>query len=102
VARRRALPVGSRGAHTRARSRSTPRRTTCDKQEANWVWQFILVPEGDGTRLIVRSRYRTRQWLLEPVHFATERKMLLTIRRLSESGDARGPSAMPRVPYLAA
>jgi hypothetical protein len=70
-------------------------------EEANWVWQFVLVPEGIGTRLVVRSRYRTRQRLLEPVHFVMERKMMLTIKRLSEAGPTRS-SAMVTVPRRAA
>lgn len=69
--------------------------------DANWVWQFFLQPEGDGTRLIVRSRYRRRQLLLEPVHFVMERKMMLTIKRLSEQA-AGGPSAMAKIPRTSA
>ena len=53
--------------------------------EANWVWQFVLVAEGTSTRLVVRSRYRTRQPLLKPVHFIMERRMMLTIKRLTEA-----------------
>lgn len=69
--------------------------------DANWVWQFVLVPESGGTRLIVRSRSLTPHRLLEPAHFIMERKMMLTIKRLSEQ-DAGGPSAMAISPTAAA
>lgn len=69
--------------------------------DANWVWQFFLHPEGGGTHLIVRSRYRRRRLLLEPVHFVMERKMMLTIKRLSEQ-DTGGPPAVAKIPGTSA
>ena len=55
-------------------------------EPAGWVWQFAVRPgEAAGTsRLVVRSRYLRPQWWLEPIHFAMERRMLLTIARLAE------------------
>jgi hypothetical protein len=57
-------------------------------------WAFVLEPQwAGGTRLVVRWRsdfratLRSRlmnQYLLEPVHFAMERKMLLGIRTRAE------------------
>ena len=60
--------------------------------EARWVWQFVLVPSGDGgsTRLIVRSRYLSKQYWLEPIHFVMERKMMKTIAQLAADGSRRG------------
>lgn len=53
---------------------------------ATWVWQFVVRPGPavGATRLVVRSRYLTRQLWLEPMHFVMERRMLRTIRRLAE------------------
>lgn len=57
------------------------------------TWAFVLEPIDDGTRLIARFRadfkptaggWIRNKYLLEPVHFLMERKMLLTIRRLAE------------------
>lgn len=60
------------------------------------TWAFVLkAAQGGGTRLLVRWRSQTphslydlvcNKYLLEPVHFAMERKMLLGIRRRAESG----------------
>jgi len=60
-------------------------------------WTFILQPlDATATRLVVRSRVAgfEPEWLsallyallLEPAHFIMERKMLLTIKELSEKG----------------
>lgn len=57
------------------------------------TWQFALDALGeDRTRLLVRQRLACSPelawvWrLTEPVAFVMERKMMLTIRRLAESG----------------
>ena len=68
---------------------------------ADWVWQFFLQPEGSGTRLIVRSRYRRHQLLLELVHFVMEQRMMLTIKRLSEQNTGR-PRAISTIPRTSA
>jgi hypothetical protein len=57
-------------------------------------WAFVLQPErGDRTRLVVRTRSDFRptlpgrlanQWLLEPIQFIMERKMLLGIKARAE------------------
>jgi hypothetical protein len=59
-------------------------------------WAFVLEPEGqDATRLIVRWRSDfeptlagrlANKYLLEPVHFVMERRMLLGIRQRAERG----------------
>jgi hypothetical protein len=62
--------------------------------EAEGTWAFILEPLNDRTtRLIMRGRsaYRPRLWdrfwsytFWEPAHFIMERRMMLTIARLSQ------------------
>jgi hypothetical protein len=63
-------------------------------EPARWVWQFATRPgpTPGTTRLVVRSRYLTPQWWLEPIHFAMERKLLLTIARLAGN---RPPISVP-------
>jgi len=66
------------------------------------IWSFVLEPEGDGTRLLVRGRAgRAGQatWLgrvarlvgFEPVHFVMERRMLLGI---AERAERRPPAKL--------
>jgi hypothetical protein len=61
------------------------------KENETWVelWQFLLVPQADGTtRLITRTRSNMvgGAWeIFNRVAFVMERKMLLTIKNLSES-----------------
>jgi len=57
-------------------------------------WAFILEPVADGrTRMLFRWRasfeptftnYLTMKYLLEPIHFIMERRMMLTIKELAE------------------
>ena len=59
------------------------------------TWAFVLEPaDGNRTRLIVRWRSQTsrslydlvfNKYLLEPMHFTMERKMMLGIRRRAEA-----------------
>jgi hypothetical protein len=65
------------------------------KQNGDWieVWQFILVPQNDGsTRLLIRSR-STAQGLLwdviRPGEFVMMRGMMLGIKERSEGIAAR-------------
>jgi hypothetical protein len=77
-----------------------------DRAVFDWTWAFVLTPvDGASCRLLVRVRagYRPR-WLwvfmpfvLEPVHFMMERKMLRTIRLRAAPTSARG-DAMPATP----
>lgn len=61
------------------------------KENENWVelWQFVLVPQTDGTtRLITRTRTNMvgGMWeVFNRIAFVMERKMLLTIKDLSET-----------------
>ena len=59
---------------------------TGDKWEE--TWQFVLLPQADGTtRLITRTSTNMTGgiWeLIRPISFVMERKMLLTIKSISE------------------
>jgi hypothetical protein len=63
------------------------------KENEGWVelWQFVLVPQADGTtRLITRTRTNMvgGMWeVFNRIAFVMERKMLLTIKNLSEIGN---------------
>jgi hypothetical protein len=62
--------------------------------DANWVWAFVLVPDGNGCRLISRNRIRWpgtspvarfgAMYVMEPGSLVMERKMLLGIRARAE------------------
>lgn len=58
------------------------------------TWAFVVEPAGERTRLLVRWRSQTshslydlifNKYLLEPIHFVMERKMLLGIRQRAQS-----------------
>jgi hypothetical protein len=62
-------------------------------EHGGWVWAFLLVPEGNGTRFLSRNRFLlTGNWLaraaavylMEPGSLVMERKMLLGIKSRSE------------------
>ncbi len=62
--------------------------------DGNWVWAFVLVPDGAGTRLISRNRIATPgasaaaraayRYVMEPGSLVMERKMLLGIKERAE------------------
>lgn len=68
--------------------------------DGNWVWAFVLVAQGTGTRLLSRNRIcqpgfsraarAAFRYLMEPGSLVMERKMLLGIktRAESEAGEA--------------
>jgi hypothetical protein len=60
--------------------------------DGNWVWNFVLRPVGQRTRLISRNRFRTptlgarlAMVPMEPVSLVMERKMLLGIKQRAET-----------------
>ena len=67
--------------------------------DGNWVWAFVLIPDGRGTRLLSRNRISqpgasatTRalfSYLMEPGSLVMERKMLLGIKQRAERGPGR-------------
>lgn len=59
--------------------------------DGNWLWTFVLVPDGDGTRLLSRNRFRLPTLTqrigmlpMEPGSLVMERKMLAGIRDRAE------------------
>jgi hypothetical protein len=61
--------------------------------DGGWVWAFVLVPEGDATRLLSRNRmvvkggalaHLAMTYLMVPGSLVMERKMLLGIRNRAE------------------
>ncbi len=68
--------------------------------DGNWVWAFVLVPDGPCTRLLSRNRMHQPgasatgralfTYLMEPGSLVMERKMLLGIKERAERGPGRG------------
>jgi hypothetical protein len=60
--------------------------------ERRWVWAFVLIPDGEGTRLISRNRIkagtslraRAGLALMTPGSWVMERKMLMGIKERAE------------------
>jgi hypothetical protein len=70
-------------------------------RDGRWVWTFVLVPDGDGTRLVSRNRIMTRggglgakvgMLVMEPGSWVMEQKMLLGIKERAERLHARAAS----------
>lgn len=65
------------------------------KEKNDWVevWQFNLVPQGDGTtRLVIRSRSAAEGWFwdaIRPGEFIMMRRMMLGIKERAEGMAAR-------------
>lgn len=59
------------------------------------VWQFILVPQNDGTtRLLLRSRDAKEGWMwdvIRPGEFVMMSRMMLTIKQRAENTDYVAP-----------
>jgi hypothetical protein len=60
-------------------------------EDGHWVWTFVLEPEGAGTRLVSRNRFRlptlgARLGMIpmEPASLVMERKMLRGIKERAE------------------
>jgi hypothetical protein len=60
-------------------------------EDGNWVWTFVLEPEGASTRLISRNRFRLPTLAarlgmvpMEPASLLMERKMLRGIKERAE------------------
>jgi hypothetical protein len=61
-------------------------------EDGDWVWAFVLLPDGESTRLVSRNRFRlptlaARLGMLpmEPASLVMERKMLHGIRKRAEA-----------------
>jgi hypothetical protein len=75
-----------------------------DRAVLDWTWAFVLTPVNKAScRLLARVRADYRPlwlrllmpFLLEPVHFIMERKMLRTIERQARRATERAPAALP-------
>ena len=95
--------LGSKGPVLRAVSLDPESSLVLRSDDGNWVWAFVLAPDGGGTRLVSRNRIRqpgasdaTRaftRYVMEPGSLVMERKMLLGIKARAEGAAARaGPA----------
>ena len=86
--------LGARGALLRVARLDAGSSLVLRSDDGNWVWAFVLVPDGDGCRLISRNRIRWpgtsrlarfgAVYLMEPGSLVMERKMLLGIKARAE------------------
>ena len=86
--------LGKRGPVLRVAELEPERSLVFRSDDGNWVWAFVLVPDGAGTRLISRNRIATRDasplaqvlntYAMEPGSLIMERKMLLGIKDRAE------------------
>jgi hypothetical protein len=86
--------LGPRGAVLRVEILDPGRVMVLRSDDGNWVWAFVLVPDGSGTRLISRNRIATPdaspvarfvfRYFMEPGSLVMERKMLLGIKDRAE------------------
>jgi len=105
--------LGRRGPRLVVASIEPERALVLRADDGNWVWAFVLAPEGDATRLVSRNRIvlpsssrvaRTVYGaVMEPGSLVMERKMLLGIKARAErlatghrpprppTADRRGP-----------
>ncbi len=80
------------GANRMRLERVEPERVLSWRSEdGNWVWSFILEPQGLSTRLISRNRFRLPTVIarlgmlpMEPASLVMERKMLFGIKTRAE------------------
>ena len=87
--------LGARGARLRVARLEPESSLVLRSDDGNWVWAFVLVPHGEGCRLISRNRIRwpstsraarvAAVYLMEPGSLVMERKMLLGIKSRAEA-----------------
>ena len=87
--------LGSKGPRLKVEILDVERAMVVRSEDGNWVWAFVLFPEGKSTRLVSRNRIATPaaspfEWafntlIMEPGSLVMERKMLLGIRSRAES-----------------
>ena len=88
------LPLGPGGTVMRVEVLDPPRALAFRTTDQNWVWNFALLPDGESTRLISRSRIATKArapatrlfylLFMEPGSLVMERKMLFGIKQRAE------------------
>jgi len=97
--------LGKRGPVLRVSVLEPERTLVLRSDDGNWIWAFILMPEGTGTRLISRNRIAVpgapravralNTYLMEPGSLVMERKMLLGIKQRAERLAAAPDHAAP-------
>ena len=98
--------LGRSGPVLRVAALDPQRSMVLRSDDGQWVWAFVLVPAGTGTRLVSRNRVATAggaaaarvfsEFVMEPGSLIMERKMLLGIKDRAE----RHPDA-PAEPLVA-
>jgi hypothetical protein len=88
------MPLGKSGPRMRVEILDRDHALVMRSTDGNWVWAFILVPDGEGSRLISRNRFKlpgtgaatrlTYKYFMEPGSLVMERKMLLGIKERAE------------------
>ncbi|MBG0817829.1 hypothetical protein [Planomonospora sp. ID82291] len=88
------LPLGTTGPRMRAEIVDPERALVFRSEDGNWVWAFVLHPEGRATRLISRNRIAApdsgplgrlvTMMVMEPGSLVMERKMLLGMKARAE------------------
>jgi hypothetical protein len=80
-----------------ARRVEQPRELVFEFDDGGWTWAFALRPlYPDRTRLVVRNRWtsshdgiiwKVAMWVIEPVAFVMEQRMLRSLAALAETGE---------------
>jgi hypothetical protein len=95
--------LGPKGALLRVATLEDESSLVLRSDDGNWVWAFVLAPDGPGCRLISRNRFRQPgttalartafTYFMEPGSLVMERKMLLGIKQRAEGRRDRGEAA---------
>ena len=88
------IPVANDGSGLRVQRLEVPRVLGTRTDDDEWAWTWVLEPTSEGTRLLSRTRMRTRErpllarvgveLLLIPASYVMERKMLRGLRERAE------------------
>jgi hypothetical protein len=88
------VPVSNDGTGLRVRLLEPARVLGALSDEGTWAWTWVLEPEGDGTRLLSRTRMSAPagspvarlgiELFLVPASWVMERRMLLGLRERAE------------------
>ena len=89
------IPVANDGSGLRVRRLESGHVLGTRSDDDTWAWTWVLEPEGDGTRLLSRTRMLTRgqplvgrvgiELFLIPASWLMERRMLQGLRQRAES-----------------
>jgi glyoxylase-like metal-dependent hydrolase (beta-lactamase superfamily II) len=100
------VPVANDGTGLRVRTLERERVLATSTDDGTWAWTWVLERDGEGTRLISRTRMSTVhqavparvavRLLLVPASWAMERRMLLGLRDRAEGTVDAATRAAPR------